>query len=102
MPILHPETSGDRSQLNETKPLVQMTGMDVALHYGIELQHTEPQILCNLQAVQHQFFTDMLSSARGGYCITGIANMSAASDVIGMQNIQPNNFSVMTYSQART
>ena len=62
-PVLHPEAPGDCTKLNKSQPLVQMTGVDIALNNGVELQYPETKILCNLQAVQHQLFTDMLSTA---------------------------------------
>ena len=62
-PILHPEATGDCTKLNKSQPLVQMTGVDIALNNSIELQHPETKILCNLKTVQHQLFTDMLSTA---------------------------------------
>ncbi len=49
VPILHPESSGNRSKLNETQPFVQMPGMGIALNNGIELENMEAKILCNLQ-----------------------------------------------------
>ena len=65
VPILHPESSGDCSKLNETQPLVQMSGMGIVLNNGVELENAEAKILCDLQAVQNQFFTDVLSPACG-------------------------------------
>ena len=64
-PVLHPESSGDCSKLNKPQPLVQMPSMDIALNNGVELENTEAKLLCGLQAVQHQFFTDMLAPACG-------------------------------------
>ena len=93
--ILHPESSGDCSKLNETQSLIQMSGMNIAFHNGIELEHTETKILSVFQTVKHQFFTDMLSPACGGYRITGIADMSASPYIIRMQDIQSDNLSVI-------
>jgi len=59
MPVLHPEPSGNDTKLNETKPFIKMPGMDVALHNSVELENTEPKLLRLLQAIQHQFFTDI-------------------------------------------
>ena len=65
-PILHPKSSGDCSKLNKAQPLVQMPGMGISLNNGIELQNTEAKILCDLQAVQNQLFTDMLGANLAG------------------------------------
>ena len=40
MSILHPEASRNHAQLCETKPLIQMSGMNIAGNYRIKLQHT--------------------------------------------------------------
>jgi hypothetical protein len=69
--------------------------MGIALNNGIELEHTKTKLLCGLQAVQHQFFTDMLSPACGGYSIASIADMSTATDIIGVQDIQSDNLSII-------
>ena len=63
VPILHPESSGDCSKLNKPQPFVKMPGMGITLNNGIELEYTKAKIFCDLQAVQDQFFTNMLSTA---------------------------------------
>ena len=65
VPILHSKSSGDCSKLNKTQPLVQMPGRSIAFNNSIELENTEAKILCDLQAVQNQLFTDMLTPVCG-------------------------------------
>ena len=64
MPVFHSEPFGDGAKLYETKSLIQMSGMGVALHNGIELKNTESQLFCLLKAIQHQFFANMLPAHR--------------------------------------
>ena len=94
MSVFHPETTGDRAELHETKPFIKMPGMDVALHDGIELEDTEAELLCFLQTISHQLFADMLSAHGRGNSIARIADMPAASHVIRMQDVQSDDLSV--------
>ena len=87
MPVFHPETAGDRAELYETEPFVQMACMDVALHNGVELEDTEAEFFCLLQAIRHQFFTDMLPAYGRRYSIACVAEMSAASHIVRVQDI---------------
>ena len=63
MPILHPKATGDCPELNKTKSFIQMSCVDITLYNRIELKHTKAEIFCVLQAIKHQFFTDVLPSA---------------------------------------
>ena len=79
----HAEPARDRTKLCEPKPLIEMAGMHVALHHGIELQHSESQQPSLFQAVLHQLLSDVQPPAGGAHRIAGIAStVQIAQDLI--------------------
>ena len=86
--VLHPEAAGDGSEQSEAKPFIQMAGVDVVFHNGVELQKTEMK-LCSLhETVGHQLFADVLTPASGIHGIAGVCNVAAPADVVGMENVK--------------
>ena len=87
MPILHKEASWNPSNLDKAQTFVEMQGMAVGCYDGIELKDTETKFCTDFQGIFHQLFTDMQSSLVRSNCIAGIADMSAAPDIVGVQDI---------------
>jgi len=85
MAVLHPKPLGDGPELVKTDTLVEMPGMDIAFHHGVELQDQESEPFCFPNAVQHQLLADMLAAAGGADRVAGVADMGAAADVIGVE-----------------
>ena len=85
--VLIQESAGYDTQIHETKSLVQMKGVDIGSHHRIELQYAITVCLRLCQAIPHQQFSDMFSSALPVHGITGVGDMSHSADIVGMQNI---------------
>ena len=87
MTILHPEPSCNRSELRETKPLVQMSCMNITLYNSVELKDPESDLPALLKAIENQLLSDMLPARLRRNRIAGIAYMAAPSDIIRMKDI---------------
>ena len=97
--VLHPKAVRDHAQLHKAEPLVQMTGVDIAFHHGVELQDAKAEPLGVDQTVLHQLLTDMLTAAVLADGIAGVADMTAPTDVVWVKNIQADNpFAVIGYA----
>ena len=81
MPVFHPKTVWNCTQLNKTKPFVQMSGMNIILNHRIKLQYFKSVFFCLLQTIQDKLLSDMLSSAFRADCIACITNMTTPPDV---------------------
>ena len=64
-----------------------MTGVNVGLNNSVELEYAESMLLSLFNAVQHKLLTDMKPTTDGAYCIAGIADVSAASDIIRVEYV---------------
>lgn len=95
------ETSRDHARLDKPQLLIQMTCMDVAFHHCIELKDTESRFAGFFHAVSHQLFSDMLSTACCAHRKTGIADVTAASRIVGMQDIQTGNPALFIFCHSR-
>lgn len=92
--ILVVKSARDDSKICESFPQVQVIGVDVGCHNSVELHDTKALSLCLLQAVAHKFFADVKPARAALYCVTCIGDMADAADVVGVQNVQTDNFSV--------
>ena len=63
VPILHAKTSRDRSQLYEPEALIEMSCVNIALNYCIELKYPEAQLFSLFKAVYNKLLTYMLSAS---------------------------------------
>ena len=63
MAVLPAEAAGDGAQRLKAQPLVEVPGVDIAGHHGVELKHAETQLPSGVQAVLDQRFTDVQSPA---------------------------------------
>lgn len=59
--VFHPEAAGDGSEQSEAKPFIQVTGVNIVLHNGVELQEPEMELRGLRKTVGHQLFADMLT-----------------------------------------
>ena len=93
MSVLHAESSRYGAKLYKAQPFIQMSGMHIACHNRIELQHAVAVGFALHKTVQYQLFTDVQSPAVPAHRIAGIADMTAASHVVGMQDVKTVHFS---------
>ena len=63
MSILHPESAGYYAQTHESQAFIQMSGMGVGFHDGIELKNQKAEFRGLGNAVQNKLLTDMLTTA---------------------------------------
>lgn len=61
--VLHSEAAGDSAELFEADALIEMARVDVRPDDGVELEHSEALFMRLTDAVEHQLFADVLSSA---------------------------------------
>ena len=87
MSVLHPKAVRDNAELSKAEPLIQMSGVDIALNDRVELHYLKAKSFCLFKAVPHELFADMLTSAFGADGVARIGDMPAAADVIGVQNV---------------
>jgi hypothetical protein len=86
--VLVQKSARNHTKLCESQLFVQRKCARVALDDCVELQHAESARFPLFQAVRNEFFTDMLSAHGlfdGVACVT---DMTAASHIIRVQNIQ--------------
>ena len=88
MSVLHPKAAGDGSKPHKAQPLIQMTGMEVTLHDGVELENTEAMLRGLFQAVKHQLLPDMKSAAVRADRIAGVADVPATPDIVGVKDVE--------------
>ena len=72
----------------ETKPLIDMQGMNVAGYYGIELHDFETEASRHLQRMLYQLVTDVLSPPALFHGIAGVGDVTAATHIIRVQDIK--------------
>ena len=82
--ILHAEALRNNTKLHKAHPFIQMSGMHIACHNRIELQHAVAVGFALYQAVRYQLFTDVQPPAVPAHRVAGVADMTAASHVVGM------------------
>lgn len=93
--VLHPEAAGDGAELDEAEALVEVPGMDIVLHYRIELHNSEAVGLRLGQAVGDQLLSQMSAAAAGIDGVARIRNVAAAADVVGMQDVEADNIALL-------
>lgn len=62
--------------------------MNIARHNCVKLQYTETMHFSLGYAIFYQLFSNMKSAVTVGYGVAGVADVSAAADVVGMQDVQ--------------
>ena len=77
----------------KSKALIQMNCVGVAGYYCVELKNSESILMRFCHAVLHQFFSDMLSAESPSHRVGSIADMAAASDIIRMKDVHPDDLS---------
>ena len=85
--VLHPEPAGDRAELREAEALVKVAGVGVAFDDGVKLKDAEAELFCLGEAVEDELFADV--AAAGGGCdgVAGVADVAAAADVVGVEDV---------------
>lgn len=85
--VLHPKAFRDNAELREADPLIQMSGVDIALDNSVELQDLKADFLCLRYTVKHELFADMLTSAFGADRVARVGDMPAPPDIVRVQNV---------------
>ena len=85
--VFHEKAFRDLAQGCETKASIELEGSVVGFNDGVELKDFKPNPTRLLDTVQHKPFADSFAAVAFFYGIAGIAEVSASTDVIGMQDI---------------
>ena len=93
--VLHAESLGDSSELYEAELLVEVTRVDIRLHHSVELQYAEALMLSLFEAVLDELLANVMSAAVLADGIAGVADVSAPTDIIGVEDIQPYHVAVV-------
>lgn len=91
MSIFHLKAPWNCSKLEEAKAFIQLPGMTIGCNNSIKLHKAEMMAFCLPKTVHHQLPPNLLSAFLAGNRITGICNMPAPANIIGMKNIQAQN-----------
>ena len=86
--VLHAEPSGNDPQLDETQLPVQRKSRSVGADNRVELKDPETQLLPLRQTVADKSLADMAAPAVTAHRVAGVADMTAAPDIVGMKNIE--------------
>ena len=101
MAVLHAEAAGDGAELDEAQTLIQVARMRVAGDDSVELQHAEAVRPALPQAVGHERFA-RVQAARGALDrVAGVADMAAATDIVRVQDIEPDHLSARFFDGDR-
>ena len=90
--VLVQKSARNHAKLCESQLFVQRQRTRVALDDCVELQHAKSARFSLCNAVLYQFFTDMLSAHGLFEGVACVADVSAASHIIRVQNIQTEQF----------
>ena len=91
--VLLPEPAGNYSQPNKAEFPIQRKSSFVCPDNGIELQNAEPAFFSLHNGMANKCFPDVMPSPFRSNGITGVADMSATSNIVRMQNIESGNLS---------
>ena len=86
--VFHVESAGDGAQLLKAEAFVEVSCVDVGSDDGVELHDAEVMGGALFQTVTDEFFTDMKPAAVTADGVAGVADMSASSYIVGMENVQ--------------
>ena len=87
MSVFHAEAAGDDAERMKTKALIQVPRMRVAGDDSVELQDAEAVRPALFETVGNQLFSDMQAARCALDRVAGVADMSTAANVIGVQDI---------------
>lgn len=91
--VLHAKPLRDYAKLHKSQPFIQMPGMNVRSNDRVKLQDAKTVCRSLHQTILHQLFPNVQAACILTNGIAGIADMTASTHIIGMQNIQAINFS---------
>ena len=91
MAIIHAEALRDDAKSREAEPFVEMQSTHIVGYDSVELQNAETETGSHCQRVLHQLLTDMLPPTAFLHGVAGVADVTAAAYIVGMENIQANN-----------
>ena len=86
--VFQAKTARYDPKLNKAQFFIKGKSGSIGADNGIELQNTKIQIFCHGKTVADQLFSYMLSPGVPPYRVACIADMSAAPDIIGVQDIK--------------
>ena len=86
--VLHEEALGDAAQAGEAEALIEVEGMDVGGHNGIELKDAEAKACANGQRVLDELLADVQTTLVIPDGVAGIADVSATAHVVGVEDVE--------------
>ena len=92
MAVLHEEALGDSAQAGEAQALVEVQGVDVCGHDGVELEDAEAEPGTHDQRVLDELLADVLPAPGRADGIAGVADVAAAAHVVGVQDVEADEF----------
>ena len=85
--VLHEKAAGDNTQPYKAQLFIEMQRGVVICHYCIELQYPEPKPGSLFHAVRHQGLTHAFATHIRVHGVACVADMTAAADIVGMENV---------------
>ena len=85
--VIAAKTALDGAERQKADPFIQVPCREIGRYNGIKLQNFKSETPCLFHTVKHQLFTDMHAAAFGRDGVAGVGNVSAATDVVGVQNV---------------
>lgn len=83
------EAAGDFSQGAGARFFVKADGGGVGSDYDVELDQTEAAVPVSMKAVPDPCFAQVFAPSGRGNGVRGVCDMTAADDVVGMEDVGP-------------
>ena len=90
--VFFQKASRNDPKLYETETFVQMPRRIVIRNHGVKLQDGEPELSSLRETVGHKGAANTAVPAVCRNGVAGVADMSAAADVVGMENVKADKF----------
>ena len=91
--VFFTKTAGNSTQPAKAQSLIKVPCMNIRLHHCIKLQDPVAQFPGPFKTVHNQLLTDVKSPQISFYGIACIADVPAASNIVGMQYVESQNLS---------
>lgn len=93
--VLHEEALGDSAQAGEAQALIEVQGVDVCGHDGVELEDAEAKPGTHDQRVIDELLADVLPASGRANGIAGVANVAASAHIVGVQDVEADEFACL-------
>lgn len=91
------KSSRNNAYARKTQGFIYVNGEDVAFNYRVELQTAKPARAQRRQRVLHKRAPNAATARVRCHRVTGIRNMGASSNVVRVQDVEPNNFPLLVF-----